>query len=246
VAQERAQTSQQTFQEAQAGLDRTQQKILQDSQQTFTGTQAENDRAQQQLIVKLQEGGMENRQATQLAAVAAEAAKDRAQQTALQVGQQEFTAGQNKIQNAFQEKIATLQESGLDFRQARDIASREALQKLQEAGITNRFDQELALKSSQFDAEQINLANRQIADNKAQLDRLGLQIKANQQTIPTTFAANISNTTMSGVNSIMADGNLTAEAKKAAIGNLVTYANAQISWAEKFYGATIPAISTPV
>ena len=245
AAQERAQTSQQTFQEAQAGLDRTQQQVLQASQQTFTGTQADKDRAQQQLIVKLQETGMDVRQATQLASVSAEAAKDRAQQTAMQVGQQEFTAGQNKIQNDFQTSIAKLQESGLDFRQARDIASREAIQALQEKGITNRFDQELALKSSQFDAEQINLAKRQIADNAAQLDRLGLQIKANQQTIPTTFAANISNTTMSGVNSIMADGNLTAAAKTAAINNLVTYANAQIDWATKFYGTTIPKLSTP-
>jgi hypothetical protein len=219
---------------------------LQTAQQTFTGTQAEKDRAQQQLIVKLQETGMEVRQATQLASVTAEAAKDRSQQTALQVGQQEFAAGQNKIQNEFQQKLATLQESGLDFRQARDIASREAMQKLQDAGIDNRFDKEIALKTSQFDAEQLNLAKRQIADNAAQLDRLGLQIKANQQSIPTTFAANISNTTMSGVNAIMADGNLTPAAKTTAITNLVTYANAQIAWAEKFYGATIPKISTPV
>ena len=163
----------------------------------------------------------------------------------MQIGQQEFTAGQNKLQIEFQERVAKLQESGLDFRQSRDIASREAMQKLQEDGITNRFDQELALKSSQFDAEQINLAKRQIADNAAQLDRLGLQIKANQQTIPTTFAANISNTTMSGVNSIIADGNLTAAAKTTAINNLVTYANAQIAWAEKFYSATIPKIAAP-
>jgi hypothetical protein len=188
---------------------------------------------------------MEVRQATQLASVTAEAAKDRSQQTALQVGQQVFAAGQNKIQNEFQQKLATLQESGLDFRQARDIASREAMQKLQDAGIDNRFDKEIALKTNQFDAEQLNLAKRQIADNAAQLDRLGLQIKANQQTIPTTFAANISNTTMSGVNAIMADGNLTPAAKTTAITNLVTYANAQISWAEKFYHATIPKLSAP-
>ena len=133
----------------------------------------------------------------------------------------------------------------MDFRQARDIASREAMQKLEQEGITNRFDQELALKSSQFDTEQINLAKRQITDNSAQLERLGLQIKANQQTIPTTFAANISNTTMTGVNSIMADGNMTAATKQTAITNLITYANSQIAWAEKFYGTTIPQIAAP-
>ena len=88
-------------------------------------------------------------------------------------------------------------------------------------------------------------AERQLIDNQAQLDRLGLQINANKQTIPTTFAANISNTAMTGVNSIMADGNMNADAKKAAIANLVTYANSQIAWAEKFYGTTIPQITAP-
>jgi hypothetical protein len=154
-------------------------------------------------------------------------------------------SGESALQRTFQEKIATLQESGLDFRQAREIANREAIATLQEQGITNRFDQELALKSSQFDAEQINLANRQITENSAQLDRLGLQIKANQQSIPTAFAANISNTTMAGVNAIMADGVMTATAKQGAIANLITYANSQVAWAEKFYAVTIPKITTP-
>ena len=112
-------------------------------------------------------------------------------------------------------------------------------------GITNRFDQELALKSSQFNIEQNNLERRQVLQNQAELERLGLSIKANNQQIPTQFAANISNTTMTGVNAILADGNLTPDAKKGAIDNLVKYANAQIGWAEKFYSATIPPITAP-
>jgi hypothetical protein len=43
----------------------------------------------------------------------------------------------------------------------------------------------------------------------------------------------------------MADGNMTADTKKAAIQNLIDYANNQISWANKFYNSTIPAITTP-
>lgn len=50
---------------------------------------------------------------------------------------------------------------------------------------------------------------------------------------------------MQGVNAIMADGNLNADQKKAAIDNVVNYANSQISWAEKFYGTEIPDITTP-
>jgi hypothetical protein len=185
-----------------------------------------------------------------------EAALDRFQQTLLQkdaqtfqtgerVGSQSFQAGQNKIQNDFNLSLQKLQESGMDFRQARDIASREALTKLEQAGVNNRFDQELALKSNMFNIEQLNTEKRQIADNKAQLERLGLQINANRQDIPTSFAANISNTAMSGVNAILADGNLTADAKKTAINNLVGYANSQITWASKFYGTTIPALTVP-
>jgi hypothetical protein len=104
--------------------------------------------------------------------------------------------------------------------------------------------QQAAALQAQTQGEK-SVAERQLIDNQAQLDRLGLQINANKQTIPTTFAANISNTAMTGVNSIMADGNMNADAKKAAIANLVTYANSQISWAEKFYGTTIPQITAP-
>lgn len=106
--------------------------------------------------------------------------------------------------------------------------------------------QELAQKQSMFNAEQANLDKRQLIQNQAEMDKLGLQIKANRDTIPTSFAANMSTTVMDGVKEIMADGNMTADAKKAAINNLTTYANAQIAWAEKFYGATIPAITAPV
>lgn len=158
--------------------------------------------------------------------------------------QQQYSMQQLSSQQYFQERIAALEQSGLDFRQARDLASREMLFKLEQAGITNRFDQELALKAEQFNVEQYNLERRQIIDNQAQMERLGLQINANNQNIPTSFAANISNTTMAGVSSIMADPNMTAASKQAAINNLINYANAQIAWAEKFYATAIPRLGT--
>lgn len=159
--------------------------------------------------------------------------------------QQQYAMTQLGSQQAFQESMARLQESGMDFRQAREIASREMLSQLEMAGVQNRFDQELALRAEQFNVEQYNLERRQILDNQAQMERLGLQINANNQNIPTSFAANISNTTMMGVNAILGDGNLSAAAKTTAINNLVNYANQQISWAEKFYATAIPRISSP-
>jgi hypothetical protein len=217
------------------GAGQLNQFAQQQSQQNFQGTQAQLEREQQTALQQSQQ----NFQGTQ-------AQLERAQQTALQTSQQDFTAKQQTIQNDFNRQLQQLQESGLSQRQATEIASREAMVRLEQAGIANRFDRELALKSSQFNIEQYNLERRQLLQNQAQLDQLNLQIRANRDTIPTSFAANISNTAMAGVNAILADGNMNADAKKGAIANLVSYANAQISWAEKFYGTTIPRVTTPV
>jgi hypothetical protein len=157
--------------------------------------------------------------------------------------QQQYAMQQLGSQQTFQARMASLEQDGLDFRQAREIASREMLTQLELAGVNNRFDQELALKAEQFNVEQYNLERRQILDNQAQLERLGLQINANNQSIPTSFAANISSTAMSGINAIMADPNISTAAKQTAINNVVSYANAQISWAEKFYSVAIPRLS---
>jgi hypothetical protein len=251
------QTAQQNFQSAQSALDRAlstaqqdkslaAQQALQQAQQNFQGAQADLDRAQQTNIAGMNISAQQALQQSQQNFQGTQAGLDRAQQTSLQMSQQQFQSSQQAIQNDFNMRLQQLQESGQDFRQARDIASREAMQKLSEMGIDNRFDQELALKDKMFNIEQYNLDKRQLIANQNELDKLGLQIKASQAQIPTTFAANISNTAMNGVNAIMADGNLTADAKKAAVANIVNYANAQISWAEKFYGTTVPPITTPI
>jgi hypothetical protein len=218
---------------------------MESARQGFTSAQAALDRAQQ---VALNDKGIKAQQDLQMAQQnfgAAQSALDRTQQANLQTSQQQFQAVQSQIQNDFNMKVQQLQESGQDFRQAREIATREAMTKLEQQGIANRFDQELAFKSQSFNVEQYNIERRQILQNEAELNKLGIQIKANNAQIPTTFAANISNTAMSGVNAIMADGNLTPEAKKAAVDNVVGYANSQIAWASKFYGTTIPPIETP-
>ena len=215
------------------------------AQQDFTSAQTALDRAQQTALADKSVAAQQALQKAQQDFSGAQAALDRSQQTSLQTSQQTFQATQQQIQNDFAAQTQKLQESGMDFRQARDIASQEAMRKLEQEGITNRFDQELALKSSQFDVEQLKLDQRQLSQNQAELDKLGLQIKASQAQVPTQFAANIANTTMNGVNAILADGNMTAAAKQTSIANLATYANAQIAWAEKFYGTTINKITVP-
>lgn len=234
----------QTNQMFQFGQDLAGRVGMQREQQAFQGTQADLERAQQSQL-----------QSNQFGFQGTQAGLDRGQQTSLQAGQQAFQGGQaaldrgfqgqqNEFQREFQQRIAAMEQSGQDFRQARDIASREMLTRLEQAGITNRFDQDLALKSDMFNAEQINVEKRQITDNAAQLARLNLSINAQNQNIPTAFAASISNTTMSGVSAIMADTTMNAAAKQTAVNNLVNYANAQISWAEKFYNVAIPKIGS--
>jgi hypothetical protein len=237
------QQGQQTFTAAQSELDRTQQTTLLGAQQKFATAESALDRATQISLADKSIEATSNLEKARQDFTAAQTTLDRAQQIALQQGQQLFTAGQNDIQNTFTARQAELQRQGNSDLQAKEIASREAMATLEQSGITNRFDKELALKSSQFTIEQNNLDMRQIQDNAAQLDRLGLQIKADQQKIPTAFAAQISNTAMNGVNAIMADGVLTADAKKTAITNLISYANSQITWANKFYSATIPPLT---
>jgi len=157
---------------------------------------------------------------------------------ALQIGAQD---AQTYSQRALVNTEATNQANQFNTSATNDLYKFGENAKLQTNLATQ---QQAAALQAQTQAEK-SVAERQLIDNQAQLDRLGLQINANKQTIPTTFAANIANTAMTGVNSIMADGNMTADAKKGAIANLVTYANSQIAWAEKFYGTTIPQITAP-
>jgi len=166
-------------------------------------------------------------------------------QAALQSGQQTFTAQQNKAQQDFtsaQTALDRAQQTALaDKSNAAQMALQTAQQNFTSAQTALDRTQQTAVQKAQLDAT----AKQQVIQNQAALDQLGLQINANKANIPSTFAANLTNTTMTGVNAVMADGNMDAAAKQKAIGNLVTYANAQIAWAEKFYGVTMPAITTP-
>lgn len=265
------QSNQFGFQGAQAALDRAQQTSLQQSQFNFQSAQSELDRALQKYQVDKSIESQKELQISQQNFAAAQSDLDRAQQTALQEGQFGFQAGQNSLQLAFNERMAQLQESGNDFRQAREIASREAITQLEQMGITNRFDQELALKSDMFNVEQINADRRTVEQNAFELQKLGIQLNAQRQDIPSQFAANLSVTTMNGVNAIMADSNLSAapdgyinpqtgaytqsstvptgmtpsSPKTRAISNLQTYANSQLAWAAQFYGTSIPSFQMP-
>jgi hypothetical protein len=74
---------------------------------------------------------------------------------------------------------------------------------------------------------------------------MGYQFNLAQDSMPTSFAATLSNNLMNGVNAILSDPNIQPEDQKVAITNLVNYANTQAQWASTFYGSTVPNFSVP-
>jgi len=235
----------QTFTAGQAGLEREQQSKLQVAQQNFTGAQSALDRAQQLVLTDKSIEASNALQKAQQDFAAAQSGLDRAQQTALQTGQQTFTASQTALERGQQNTVLKAQQ---DF-----ASAQAALDRAQQVSITDKgiaAQSNLQKAQQDFEAAQSTLdraQKTQLQDDQqsAALEQIGFKAKADLQNIPTAFAANISNTTMSGVNAIMSDGTMTADTKKAAITNLITYANAQVDWANKFYSAAIPPITQP-
>lgn len=176
---------------------------------------------------------------------AEQAGLEREQQSKLQVAQQTFAGAQSALDRAQQTALADKSieaQTALQKAQQNFAAAQADLDRTQQSTL-QAGQQRFAGEQSALDrAQQEKLQNDQQA---AALEQIGFKAKVDLQNIPTAFAANITNTTMNGVNAIMADGNMSADAKKAAITNLITYANAQVDWANKFYSATIPAITQP-
>ena len=176
---------------------------------------------------------------------AAQTELERQQQTAMQTSQQTFTAQQSKATQDFQSAQTALDRAQQTAMTDKSIKAQQDLQTAQQnfTSAQSALDrsQQTNLQNDQQEAQ----AKLQLAQNQADLDKLGVQIKANLQQVPATFASTITNSTMQGVNAILADGTMDAAAKKTAISNLTTYANAQIAWGAKFYGTTITPITTP-
>jgi hypothetical protein len=144
-------------------------------------------------------------------------------QTGERRGAEQFQAGENTAQRQFQ------------------TAERVGGEKFQ--GSQNAA--QLSEQRRQFDLQQQNEFKRQAVDNAAQLERLNATNKLNLSNVPSNFAAGVSQTTLEKVNTILADPNLSSEAKKAAVDNAINYANATIAWAEKFYKVSLPDLTAP-
>lgn len=236
---------QQTFTGAQSALERAQQAYLQDksaanqmalqnAQQVFTGAQSALDRTQQGTILDKQAAIQKDLTVQQQNFAGAQAALDRAQQTYLT---DKTAANQMALQNA--QQVFTGAQANL-----------ERTQQLKLQDDQQTFQTSMTQMQQTFAAAQSGLDRQQqiFLQNDAQEFQKNL---TNSQ-IPANFALSISNTTSSSINSIAADPNLSgtvdnkepagSSPKSRAINSVINYANSQITWANKFYGTTIPGL----
>jgi hypothetical protein len=259
AAQMNLQRGSQVFQAGESALDRSQQSgenaldraersELQALQQKFQSGEAALDRTQQSRLQELQQkfqGG--------------ESALDRAQQTALQQSQQQFQSGESALDRAERGELQRLQQQFQADQSSLDRTQQSRLQELQQkfqgeqAGLDRT--QQSTLQQAQIDAQRSLQESQQAFQTvQAQLDRTqqteltklqaSLQESLNNKSLAPTFAANVSSQTMAAMQSILANHELTPEARRGAIDNLLSVANQQLAWGSKFYNTQIPTMPT--
>jgi hypothetical protein len=223
------------FESGQRQLDRDQQANLASAAQAFQATQNEKDRAQQIMLtdknISAQQALEQSRQEFQrgegVIARQFEAGQrqlDRDQQSSLASAAQTFQATQNEKDRAQQIMLTdknitankALEQARQEFQRTENAADRTQQQTLETARQT-------------FQTTQANLDRT----HQESMTRLANNLSTAQ--VPGTFAANVTSSTSSTINAIMADGNLTPEAKNAAIDNVIANANSTLQWGSTFY-----------
>lgn len=111
-------------------------------------------------------------------------------------------------------------------------------------------------QSGQFNATELNKFGLQkgqqdFSATQAQLDRdsqfkmVEFQNSLQNANVSKSFAADVARGTLATVNSIQADPNLTPDAKKAALQNVIDTGNSTMQWGSTFYNTNLPTIAAP-
>lgn len=182
----------------------------------------------------IQERGQDRRLASSQGFTASQSALDRQMQADLQNGRITADALQQQLSRDQQTRIAQLQESGMEQRQAEQIAATERQQREQNVFTA---DQNVQARQAQMDTL--------LKQHELTLAQMGYQSQLNNANLPKQFAASIAQQTLDRISAIAGDGNLDAAAKKGAIQNIIDAANATAQLGAKLYGASIPAIAMP-
>lgn len=177
--------------------------------------------------------------------VAAQSALDRAQQTALAdksiVAQQELQKAQQVFQSA-QSELDRAQQTNLQASQQTFQSGQANLDRAQQATLTaQQIAAQERLTLAQIDATAKNLST----GNQAQMDQIKLQIENNKTETGKAYAANLAAQATAQVNALLADPNLDAAAKQAAIDNVIKNTNSSLQWASTFYNTSLPSYTAP-
>lgn len=153
---------------------------------------------------------------------------------ALQGNDQTFNSGESALNREAQTRENQL---------ARDAQSRES--EITRANAATEAQKIRDFQGDQFDVTQINAFKQQAQAHANTLEQMGLQSKLATAQVPAAYAAELVKLNQERIAGIMSDQNLDSAKKPAAIANLNDVLNANLSWAEKFYGVAIPRLAAP-
>ena len=269
---DRAQTStlqreQQTFQATQAAQDRTLQTDLQSGRITADSVQQQLSRDQQLRIQQLQEGGMDVRQASQIAAQERQQREQNVFARTQQAQQQQFQAGQSNMDRTLQSDLQSgritadsvqqqlsrdqqsrmqqLQEGGMDSRQASNIAAQERQQREQNVFTSGQNDKNNTHQSVMFDKQATQQEKAAMTNHENTLKQMGYSSDLSKAQLPAAYAARIGENTVADLNKIATDPNLSPEAKKTATDNIMAVERAAAALGEAIYKVKIPVLERP-
>jgi len=232
--QERLFMLDQAFQGEENALDRMLQEKLQSSDQSWRTSENEMDRTLSKHLMAYEQKfqGKEN----QLDRMLQEKIQDSAQDfdLAMQYAQNLYNQGEANKDREFR---ADEGQKDRDFTSGENEKERDFREDLQDTAIS-------ADESSQLrEFEQRNVERTEDQINK--LATMGYAFELDSALMATTFGANTVTNLTNGINAILADPELTPDAKKAAVQNLFDAGSAQLQWGSTFYNTEMPALTTP-
>lgn len=115
-----------------------------------------------------------------------------------------------------------------EFAKQQNAFGREA-STLQYRGILDAENQQRDIAFRQQEADK---------DRTFRAEQMQAEYKLQNANVPVQFATGVAQQLQASVTQITTDPNLSPEAKRNAITNLVGYSNATMEWAERFYGGT--------
>ena len=163
----------------------------------------------------------------------------------LQADQQTFQSAQAELDRAAtaaQQDKSIKAQMDLQTAQQNFQAAQAQLDRTQQSLLSQtQIASNERLTLAQIDATAKNLST----SNQAQMDLLKTQIANNQTEAGKNYAATLSMNATNQINALLADGNLDATAKQAAIDNVIKTTNASLQWASTFYNTSLPSFSSP-